>query len=1118
MNRPKGLITAMRLLKIGPEGLEFTKNLEGNEIPPYAVLSHTWAVDDTEEVTLNDIKDGSAKGKPGYSKIDFCRDMALRNGIEHFWVDTCCIDKTNLTELSEAIVSMFDWYSNSQDCFVYLQDVSARKRTRSQSNPGWKSAFKTSRWFTRGWTLQELLAPKSVKFFSREHELLGDKITLADDIREITGIPQTALSGTPLPNFSVEERLRWAENRNTKKEEDKAYCLLGIFGIIMLPMYGERDKAYKRLRKEIDESRRGAIMDMKQIVSSLNSGSPFTRVNEIRKSSDGTFSWIFEPELPEPKWPPGSRRASNPLFTWLRVGHGVFWIRGHPGSGKSTLMKCLAGHNQNAKTFQHLKTWAGPQKSPRILAFYFWLADKLKMQNSFRGFSCHLLYQLLSVESPEFVSNLMSSSQIRLKHTIHNWDDEELERLLKDASCQISAYTPLCFFIDGLDECLPTDLDRVVRLIKVLSQRPQVKFCVSSRPDHKIEYQLRDLNLSPLELHTLTEGDIWMYVTEELGNCHEDAPLAIEEKRDLIHRLVDRSQGVFLWAVLVAKQLRAGIDLGDTVGQLWEQLNQFPQNMAELYHQILEKSGATEKPRQAEAASYFKFLVAHDGRWLMHCNYKWPVHCRQLGVLSFVSLYEKFHGELQSHESLRRRISTLCEGFVVIDPPDESEDHGVRFFHRTAQDFFQEQTAQPFLNHCKLTELDIYSLFVDSLVRDGHRVCGKAISLYEVDNMVKWRKEMRDSSKAEKTKFLQHINKAMSHYYTSSHGNKKGNWVFEQAWSAQAIDDKALDFTSLTLLFGSDELLSHHLSSGRRMTERYKDYLLLCSVRYDEDQYQYGAVDSFWIEELLEKGANPNATYYWGLQDRLKLSPWLGYLVRTDPCITRFKGGEIFTQDLALELDIDTVELFLAKGARLDDRMVLPKISHNGRLEPRPMRSLLRCPPDERYGPLLVIEVNAKYLLEEQLSHTEPKERGEKLLSKHSVRQVKPHRRVLLIHQGDSTEDYLSEDDYISSGDEIEESAKVSNCLPGLFAEVGVDHSEQLLDCLDVVPQPGGFEGELKVSRKHSDRKSDEIREVWKISPKVPDVHHYLAERGYYRPADHPDVLQGPIPMFDDEE
>jgi Heterokaryon incompatibility protein (HET) len=252
----------MRLLELkGNSEFSLTKDLICN-IPRYAILSHTWG-DDDEEVTLKDLTDGSGKTKTGYKKIQFCAEQAARDGLRYFWVDTCCIDKSNNNELSEAINSMFRWYRNAEKCYVYLSDVSTNDH--DQVNPSlqsWEPAFRRSRWFTRGWTLQELIAPISVEFFCLKGTRIGDKKSLEQHLQEITGIAVQALRGTPLSEFSVDERMSWAKSRQTKREEDQAYSLLGIFDVYMPLIYGERQRAFNRLQEEIYKHTTGRSIEL----------------------------------------------------------------------------------------------------------------------------------------------------------------------------------------------------------------------------------------------------------------------------------------------------------------------------------------------------------------------------------------------------------------------------------------------------------------------------------------------------------------------------------------------------------------------------------------------------------------------------------------------------------------------------------------------------------------------------------------------------------------------------------------------------------------------------------------------------------------------------------------
>jgi hypothetical protein len=248
----------MRLLHYNTDGgFSLAEFFEGDIPKKYAILSHRWGA---EEVTFKDLTDGTSKGKAGHGKIEFCGEQARRDGLQYFWVDTCCIDKSNAVELQEAINSMFRWYRDATRCYVYLSNVSIRKRKASDMSAEctWESAFRASKWFTRGWTLQELIAPASVDFFSKEGELLGNKASLERYICEVTGIPARVLRGSPLSDFSVDERLSWAARRETFRQEDQAYSLLGIFGIYLPLIYGEgKEHAFRRLTKEIQKSQKG---------------------------------------------------------------------------------------------------------------------------------------------------------------------------------------------------------------------------------------------------------------------------------------------------------------------------------------------------------------------------------------------------------------------------------------------------------------------------------------------------------------------------------------------------------------------------------------------------------------------------------------------------------------------------------------------------------------------------------------------------------------------------------------------------------------------------------------------------------------------------------------------
>ncbi|KAL7913116.1 hypothetical protein GGI35DRAFT_491341 [Trichoderma velutinum] len=234
-------------IECSPINLSLREFLEP-QMPEYATLSHTW---ESEEVTYQEILAISknplhpATKKIGYQKIiETCR-KAKQNDISYAWVDACCIDKTNSSEINEAINSMYRWYQKAKICFAFLTDFKIAETSIEIGLP-------TCRWFTRGWCLQELIAPQKLEFFDADWTHVGSKADLKCLISNITRIDEQALSGTrPISSIPVARKMSWAAERVTTREEDIAYCLLGIFDVNMPMFYGEGRKAFRRLQEEI---------------------------------------------------------------------------------------------------------------------------------------------------------------------------------------------------------------------------------------------------------------------------------------------------------------------------------------------------------------------------------------------------------------------------------------------------------------------------------------------------------------------------------------------------------------------------------------------------------------------------------------------------------------------------------------------------------------------------------------------------------------------------------------------------------------------------------------------------------------------------------------------------
>jgi len=430
----------MRLIKVSDYSM---REFLGAAVPKYSILSHTW---DKDEVTFQDIQqfDDRTRQMQGFEKIRFACEQSVRDGLEWTWVDTCCIDKKNSAELSEAINSMFRWYHDAARCYVYLADVSVtnrkRKRSGGSSSPPWESAFRASRWFTRGWTLQELLAPASVQFFTQDGTMIGDKTSLQQQVHEVTGIAVSALRGYLLSSFDIEERFKWAENRQTTREEDRAYSLLGIFGVFISPIYGEGEAhAMRRLRKEI-----AVVLDgeKESFTSALDGRLTvldwITPVNSALQQSDffsrrqaGTGQWLL---------------GSTKYQEWANTAKQTLFCPGIPGAGKTILTSIVV---------EELVTCAKNGRS--IGVAYLYCNFRRRDEQKAEGLLASLLKQLTQclTSLPDSVKSLYKDH--RYKQTRPSFD--ELSKTLQSVA---ALYSRVFVVIDALDECHVADRARLL--------------------------------------------------------------------------------------------------------------------------------------------------------------------------------------------------------------------------------------------------------------------------------------------------------------------------------------------------------------------------------------------------------------------------------------------------------------------------------------------------------------------------------------------------------------------------------------------------------------------------------------------------------------------------------
>lgn len=522
----------MRLLERQNNGdFRLTNDLRDNAIPRYAMLSHTWGLEN-EEVTFAEMMQGSGRSKAGYKKIKFCGERAARDGLKYFWVDSCCIDKSSSAELQEAIVSMFRWYQRAAKCYVYLSDVSTRKRKRRDDNSQntWEQAFRESRWFGRGWTLQELLAPTSVEFFSSEGIRLGDQKSLERQIHEVTGIAVEALRGAALSQFDIDERLSWAKTRRTTRAEDEAYCLIGIFDISMAIRYGEgRSKAFQRLENKIRKTNITAANTQPPAGNEHISKDMFDAILKCLSSPHPVVN--YEKALKQRQAKTGLWFIQHKRYTEWKSGKSQFlWLHGIPGCGKSILTSTV---------IEDLLQLTSQATGSAVAYFYFDFNDPQKRRTDLMVRS--ILAQLLQshAENSVAVAALFSSCNGG-KRT------PSLDACVDVFRQMINEIPRVFVVLDALDEC-----ESRKELLEILSSMSEwrahnLHILLTSRKVRDIEdslVQIIDNEYMICLRSELVDPDIRAYIRERLsrdkslekwqkGNEIEEIERILMEKAD----------------------------------------------------------------------------------------------------------------------------------------------------------------------------------------------------------------------------------------------------------------------------------------------------------------------------------------------------------------------------------------------------------------------------------------------------------------------------------------------------------------------------------------------------------------------------------------------------------
>jgi hypothetical protein len=626
----------IRVLKY--ENSEFSlTEFADHKIPEYAILSHTWG-HDGEEITFKDIIDRTGKTKKGYEKLQFCATQSKADGLHWFWIDTCCINKHDKAELSRSINSMYRWYRNAARCYVYLPDVSTRERERDgYSRDAWESDFRKSRWFTRGWTVQELLAPASVEFFSRERHRLGDKSSLMRQIGEITNISPIALQGDPLSQFSINERLQWMEHRQTKLEEDMVYSLLGIFGVYILPVYGEgKAKALDRLMDEFHKSQK-CIQDLR-----------LTDPCDDKKRIEDTKGGLLEDSC---QW-----ILDNSDFQQWRNSqeNRLLWIKGDPGKGKTMLLCSI---------INGLKSFIAKSN---LLSFFFCQATDSRI-NTAMGVLRGLIYLLVN-QQPSLILHARKKYEQAGKTIFEDANawvalSEIFTNILQDPSLNCTYLV-----VDALDECvvdLPKLLDFIVQTLPVSAR---IKWIVSSRNWPSIEKELDTATQKVrlcLELNEESvSAAIKIYIQFKVDWLAKRNRYSSNTQETVQRYLSLNAKGTFLWVALVCQELS---NISGWKAQ--NKLTAFPPGLDALYRRMMDQIC------NSDDTELCKSILA-----VVSVVYR-PITLEELA--SVVDMPDGVSGD---YEALAEIIG-LCGSFLTL------RECTISFVHQSAKDYLVEHAS-----------------------------------------------------------------------------------------------------------------------------------------------------------------------------------------------------------------------------------------------------------------------------------------------------------------------------------------------------------------------------------------------------------------------------------------
>jgi ankyrin repeat protein len=500
--------------------------------------------------------------------------------------------------------------------------------------------------------VQELVAPSTLTFFSREGYLIGTRASLSTFLKDITSIPVDTLNDQRLlAQFGVEERLSWAAGRLTKREEDSAYSLLGLFNIFMPPIYGEgKEHAMRRLRKTIQEAEEKAETD---VLRSLLFEQMTSRSDNIKDAHQHTCQWLLQQ--------PNYVDWMDPDL--IAQHDGFIWIKGNPGAGKSTIMRF--GHRQALQKLENSN--ASPNEGTMVIAFFFNARGGLT-EKSTVGMYRSLLVQLMKRPSYKEKVRRLLPFPVEILSENYSWTVSTLQNLFAQAILSIK--TPVVCFVDALDECEEEEIRGMLSCWKDIGDRAAstnivFQVCLASRHYPHITFD-RGIELN-LDLQSGHTQDIVEYLKTELNIGYSKRAVQIREGVQM------KALGNFMWVVLVVAMLNKAYD-GGRMHALQKLLQSLPAGLHDLFRDILAR-GTSNKNE-----------VSYCIQWILFAAEPMSPEELYFAILSGVEPDADLEWDKDdvSDEDISRFVLNSSKGLAQITV---SESPKVQFIHQSVNDF-----------------------------------------------------------------------------------------------------------------------------------------------------------------------------------------------------------------------------------------------------------------------------------------------------------------------------------------------------------------------------------------------------------------------------------------------